>query len=232
MKNVIAGIYCIENLVNHRKYVGQSTNIFDRWRRHIYALNQGSHENDYLQKSWVKYGQDNFSFSILEKCEETQLNDKERYYIEKFNTLNRECGYNLKSGGQDSNFYTDEVKDRIRKGVKASYDDPDRRKIQRENALKQWSDPTIKSKILGENNGMYGRHHTEESKRKMGEKKKGQINWRRDRTPVFCVELNKIFQDSTAAGKELSLDGSCILKVCKGKRHTCGGYHWKFVNGE
>ena len=232
MNKVITGIYCIENLVNHKKYIGQSKNISDRWRRHIYALNLGTHENDYLQKSWAKYGQGRFSFSVLEECGETQLDDKERYYIEKYDTINREYGYNLKSGGQDVNSYTDEVKNRIRKGVKASYDDPNRRMIQKENALKQWADPSIKQKILGENNGMYGRHHTEESKRKISEKKMGTVSWRRNTTPVLCVELGNTYQDATAAGKELSLDGSCILKVCKGERHTCGGYHWKFINGE
>ncbi len=232
MKNIITGIYCIENLINHKKYIGQSTNIADRWRRHINALKLGSHENDYLQKSWAKYGQNKFSFSVLEECGEIQLNDKERYYIEKYDTLNRDHGYNLKSGGQDHNSYSDEIKSKMSEATRKTYSDPNRRRIQSENALKQWSDLAIKAKILGENNGMYGKHHTEEAKRKMSEKKKGKINWRRDRTPVLCMELNKIFQDSTAAGKELSLDGGCILKVCKGTRHTCGGYHWKFVNGE
>lgn len=232
MKEVITGIYCIEDIAHHRKYIGQSVDILDRWRRHISELNLGYHHNDYLQKSWNKYGYDNFMFTILEECSETQLNDKERFYIEKYNTLDRNYGYNLKDGGQDHNRYADETKERIREAVKASYDDPNRRLIQRENALKQWSDPEIKKKILGENNGMYGRHHTEESKRKMGQKKKGRISWRRDRTPVLCVELDRVFQDATTAGNEMSLDSSCILKVCKGSRHTCGGYHWKYIIGE
>lgn len=232
MNKPITGIYCIENLINHKKYIGLSVDIHDRWRRHISALRLGFHENDYLQKSWDVYGQNSFSFSVLEECNEPQLNDRERYYIAKYNTLDRDYGYNLKSGGQDYNRYTDEIKEKIRKGVKASYGDPNRRETQRENALKQWSDPSIKAKIIGKNNGMYGKHHTEESKRKMSEKKKGKISWRRNLTPVFCVELDKEFQDATAAGKELSLDGSCILKVCKGERHTCGGYHWKFINRE
>lgn len=232
MNKPITGIYCIENLINHKKYIGLSVDIRDRWRRHVSELRLDSHENDYLQKSWNVYGQDSFSFSILEECSEPQLNDKERYYIEKYNTLDRDYGYNLKSGGQDYNRFTDELKERIRKAVKASYDDPNRRKIQRDNALKQWADPSVKKKILGENNGMYGRHHTEESKKKMSEKKMGTPSWRRNRTPVFCIELNRSFNDATDAGKELSLDGSCILKVCRGERYTCGGYHWKFFNGE
>lgn len=232
MENVVSGIYCIENTITNKKYIGQSINIADRWRRHISELNMGLHHNDYLQKSWIKYGQDGFLFYILEECGETQLNDKERYYIEKYDTLNREKGYNLKSGGQDFNSFSDEIKNKMRESTIVSYRDPNRRKIQSENALKQWADPSIKAKIIGKNNGMYGKHHTEESKRKMSEKKKGKIGWRRNLTPVFCVELDKEFQDATAAGKELSLDGSCILKVCKGERHTCGGYHWKFINRE
>lgn len=232
MEKVISGIYCIENAVNNKKYIGQSTNIADRWRRHISELNMGLHHNDYLQKSWIKYGQEMFLFYILEECGETQLNDKERYYIEKYNTLDRDKGYNLKSGGQDFNSFSDELKNKMSVSIKKTYSDPNRRKIQSENALKQWADPSIKAKIMGENNGMYGRHHTEESKRKMSEKKMGTVSWRRNTTPVLCVESGKTYQDATAAGKELSLDSGGILKVCRGERHTCGGYHWKFIIGE
>ena len=232
MKETITGIYCIEDITNNKRDIGQSVDIVDRWRRHISELNLGSHCNDYLQKSWNKYGQSNFEFTILEECNDTQLNDRERFYIEKYNTLDRDYGYNLKEGGQDYNHFTDEIKMKMKEAIKASYDDPERRKIQKENALKQWANPETKKKIMGENNGMYGRHHSEESKRKMSEKKKGTISWRRDRTPVICIELNKVFQDATAAGNEMSLDGSCILKVCKGNRRTCGGYHWEFIIGE
>lgn len=51
---------------------------------------------------------------------------------------------------------------------------------------------------------------------------------------IYCIENiitnKKIFNDATDAGKELSIDGSAILKVCQGKRKTCGGYHWEFLN--
>lgn len=146
--------------------------------------------------------------------------------------MDKTCGYNLKSGGQDFWYCSDETRIKIRNAVKSSYNDPNRRKIQSENALKQWADPSIKAKIIGENNGMYGRHHTEEAKRKMSEKKRGQQSWRRNKTPVLCVELDRVFHDATEAAKELSIDSCSILKVCRGERHTCGGYHWEFVNRE
>ena len=50
-KDIISGIYCIENLTTNKKYIGQSRNINDRWYRHRKELNDGIHDNDYLQKN-------------------------------------------------------------------------------------------------------------------------------------------------------------------------------------
>lgn len=46
---------------------------------------------------------------------------------------------------------------------------------------------------------------------------------------VFCVELNRKFGSAMLAAKELGLAFQNISKVCKDKRRTCGGYHWKFT---
>lgn len=226
---VISGIYCIENMINNKKYIGQSKNINDRWRRHKGELNHGTHDNDYLQKSWNKYGGENFKFYILEQCEEIQLDEKEIFYINLYNTLNRDCGYNLKSGGQNcgvkaSNY----VREKLSDSVKKSYNSELKNK-RKEDALKQWSNPEIKEKILGSNNGMYGKHHSGETRIKMSEKKKGRPSPKRNPIPVLCVELNKKFDCSAEAGKQMSLNGSSILEVCKGNRKTCGGFHWKFL---
>ena len=47
---------------------------------------------------------------------------------------------------------------------------------------------------------------------------------------VFCVELNKTFDCAKRAQEELGIDRSAITKVCKGKRNTVGGFHWRYAN--
>ena len=82
----------------------------------------------------------------------------------------------------------------------------------------------------GEAHPMFGRRHTEDAIAKMRQAAIGRPSSRRNRQQVYCVELDKIFEDATVVAKELSLDSGAILKCCKGERKTCGGYHWKFVN--
>lgn len=87
----------IKNNINDKSYVGQSINIENRWTHHKSELNNNKHINDYLQNAWNKYGEDNFSFIVIEECKESELNEKEIYYINKYNSMNN--GYNLCEGG-------------------------------------------------------------------------------------------------------------------------------------
>lgn len=98
------GIYMIENILNNKKYIGQSINISQRWKRHIYELNNNTHHNIKLQNSWNKYGSDSFSFNILEECDPELLDEKEQFYISLYDTHNN--GYNLDIGGQGCKGYS------------------------------------------------------------------------------------------------------------------------------
>jgi hypothetical protein len=96
------GIYCIENIINHKKYIGLSRNIEQRWNEHRSKLRRGKHVNICLQRAWNKYGEDAFRFYILELCDSEVLSKREEYYITKERTLSHEFGYNLTNGGEDA----------------------------------------------------------------------------------------------------------------------------------
>lgn len=98
----MTGIYKIENLINHKIYIGQSTHIERRWSNHkATAFNQNDKGYNYpLYCAIRKYGLENFSFEVIEECTLDELNQKEEYYISKYNSFF--CGYNQTLGGDGS----------------------------------------------------------------------------------------------------------------------------------
>jgi group I intron endonuclease len=91
-------IYQILNKINNKCYIGQTATSFAR--RYD---NGGWHiqSNNYLRNAARKYGLENFEINILEDgiCSINELNEKEIFYIKKFNSI-MPNGYNLMEGGQ------------------------------------------------------------------------------------------------------------------------------------
>lgn len=94
-KNVI---YCIEDINTHKKYIGKtSAEVSKRWTDHIKnSLNIGTIKrqniHDALYNHW-----DEFTFTILEEVKDDKLGDREKFYINFFQT--DKYGFNIKSGG-------------------------------------------------------------------------------------------------------------------------------------
>lgn len=85
------GIYKITNNLTQVSYIGQSQNIEHRWTQH-----QKAKDNYAIHKAIQKYGVNNFTFEIIELCD--NLFERERYWISYYNTyLN---GYNETPGGE------------------------------------------------------------------------------------------------------------------------------------
>lgn len=91
------GIYKIENKINNKIYVGQSSFIEKRWYQHKSNYLNPTY-NSALYKAMNKYGIENFSFEVIEECSLEQLDEKEKYWIQKLNSLVPN-GYNIALGG-------------------------------------------------------------------------------------------------------------------------------------
>lgn len=107
----ICGIYKIENLINGKVYIGQSKDIYTRWSKHIQTAKRINNDREKypLYRAMKKYGIDNFSFEIIYRCEEWELNEWEIYFIEIYKSyMGREdCnGYNQTIGGDSNRGYT------------------------------------------------------------------------------------------------------------------------------
>lgn len=80
--NGVKGIYCIQNNVNNKIYIGSSKNVYGRLTVHKSSLKHNKHKNSYLQNSVNKYGIDNFSCFLFTICNEEELIMIEDIYIE------------------------------------------------------------------------------------------------------------------------------------------------------
>lgn len=168
------GIYKITNIINGKVYIGQADDINRRWYHHKYYYQV---KDNLIYRAMRKYGIENFSFEVIEECSIEALDEREIYYIEQYNSyINAEKsnGYNATLGGSTSRGYrhTEETKEKIRekkKGKKLS--EETKRKIGE--ALKGKNNFFYNKHFIGEENSMYGKHHSEESKQKMSKSHKG-----------------------------------------------------------
>lgn len=122
-------IYMHRCKLNGKVYIGQTCqNPENRWRH-----GEGYKECTYFYNAILKYGWDNFEHLILEEgLTATQADEKEKYWIKKFNSTDSSKGYNLKSGGKCNSSYNIKSKNKMSNSAKQRFKDEDERKQQSE----------------------------------------------------------------------------------------------------
>ncbi len=93
---------------------------------------------------------------------------------------------------------------------------------------KQKQRESMLGKNAGEKNGMYGKHHTEEARKKMSEKRKGGNN--PAARCVICLDTGKVYSCIKEAANDTGACRTGITKCCLGQRKTCGKLHWEYYN--
>lgn len=91
--NTVCGIYKITNQETTQCYIGQAVDVAKRWKDHAKCgLGIDTPTNNKLYAAMAEYGLQNFSFELLEACKKEDLNEKEKMYIEMYQS--KEYGYN------------------------------------------------------------------------------------------------------------------------------------------
>ena len=92
-------IYKITNLINQKVYIGLTRrNPELRWREHINITYYSKGNRHHLHNAILKYGLENFDFKILEEVPEEKINDREKFWINYFDSYTN--GYNETLGGE------------------------------------------------------------------------------------------------------------------------------------
>lgn len=90
----VSGIYCIKNISSESIYIGQSKDIESRFKKHKYDLNKGIHHSKSLQTDWISFGEDIYSFEVVEVVPDfALLDERESHWISKIKPR-----YNSKKG--------------------------------------------------------------------------------------------------------------------------------------
>lgn len=105
----VSGIYKITSPTG-KIYIGQSVNVYGRFKE--YKWRKGKRQTK-LYSSFVSHGIDNHNFELIEECGVGLLNERECFYISKYNSFNTEHGMNLTTGGGAKGKVSDETKIKI-----------------------------------------------------------------------------------------------------------------------
>lgn len=200
-------IYKTTNLINNKIYIGKC-------QRTVLASNDYLGSGKLLKASIAKYGKNNFCKEILENCASLQeLNDKEIYWISYYKSCNKQHGYNITSGGSGGDTLTNNpniysIKQNCSEGQKNRWT-----KL----SLKERA--TIIETKIGVGNPFYGKKHTDETKNKLSQSKKGIPNSKETNKKIKLTLLHKY------ANKEIIKTISEKMKqkislANKGRKHT------------
>lgn len=153
----------------------------------------------YFKNAVKKYGWDNIQHKILHTgLDEQTAKEIEKQLIAEYKTMDRNFGYNRTIGGEGVNglVHTEESKQKMREAH------------------------------LGEKNHIYGKHVSEETKKKISKSQK--------RKPVAQMnkdtgEIIAIYESLSEAMRKTGAQITNISNCCKGKNRTAGNYIWKFI---
>lgn len=233
------GIYKITNLLNNHAYIGESKNIERRWAEHRAMKYRAS-----IYDAFQKYGIDNFSFEIIEECSEEKLCEREKYWIEYYDTYHN--GYNMTQGGEggpmsglripvvqydlNGNFIA--IYESILEAEKQLQIKPKTSNITRVCKGEAYESNGFQWKYLSDvpnyqnNIGVSVLKERLREGSKKGHKNRVYISKKVAQCDKNTHQIIQIFDSIKEASQQTGVCFTSIYKVCRGTRQSAGGYYW------
>lgn len=239
-------IYKYTNLINNKIYIGQTRKSLEER-----AINGSNYKGStYFYNAIKQYGWENFKGEVLEEVDSVEMaNKREKFYINLYNSTNKDIGYNITSVGWNCEM-AEETKNIISEKAKERYKDKTKNpmygKKHSEESLEKMSlkkqginNPMYgvkmseeskekRAKTIKENNIYLGHEWTDEERKRVSKRMQKQADkWRKK---ILCIEDNLIFNSITDAAKYYGVSVSTLSGHLHNHQHICAGKHFKFVD--
>jgi group I intron endonuclease len=243
----MAYIYRILNKITQKCYIGESKclNINRRWNQHKKTIENNKGYCPALRDAVIKYGIENFIFTVIIVCFDDDRFKYEKEYIIKYNSVVPN-GYNLTNGGEGGGGFqgkkhSEEVKNKIKNSLKQKYiDNPELKKQLSERNKIVMKNPEVKERIkLGIlNSDKYQKSirapTTNDVKKKISEGLKKYHNENKIK-PIkikqYDINHNLLneYTSISEASKESSVTRKAISLYLRKKTKFAGGFIWKYA---
>nr|YP_009364304.1 hypothetical protein [Ophiocordyceps sinensis]ARF03396.1 hypothetical protein [Ophiocordyceps sinensis] len=220
-----SGIYMLTNKLTNDIYVGQSKDLSKRFQKYFNLSYLKTRDSLIISRALIKYGYSNFSVTILEYCEISDLLSREQHYFDK---LNPEYNILKVAGSSLDHKHSEQTKAKISKSLKGIY-------VKEKSALfgRTASEETkilMSLRKVKDNNPLCfaGKTHNESAIELMRQKALGRIHSEETKLKMSAVRGNPIyiyekcssegfkligsFVSARRAGKFLDISGSTIIR--------------------
>ena len=213
------GIYAIANINSGKRYIGSTASSFvKRWNSHKSKLRNGKHRNLHLQAAWNKYGEESFTFDILEEIAAPEMvREREQWWLDQyFDTgqlynhvrkavLSAEEGREKMSSSQIIRFQSEESRQKISEGNKGKkHTQAAKEKISQAHLGRSLDDEhraKLSEAKKGQNNHNFGKVTPESTRVKISEAQKGAPKSEIHREKLSAAKKGKPWSEARIAAQ-------------------------------